>query len=275
MAEIDTDDIHPALMELLGEWSEALGRDEEQIAQLLKLQYELDLAEIDGEDATRFKDAYDESDVETMVDVLESNGVSEEHIKQFKAEVEALSGDDSDGGDSSPSGNGASPDAVSSGSGGGSDGLSEAQRKEVGQIVQQSTPGTDEIAQKVVQNLQNQSGGGGGGGGEGQPQAQQQQLGQLISLAQLAMGDASGGGGMMSEVGEKFFKNAMNAQLKRLNQPSFGEIVEQKMMEDMGEEYAEQYREEMFADPEEQLDEIGEEADDGDDDGESDGWSIL
>lgn len=274
MAEIDTDDIHPALMEILGEWSDMIGRSEGEIAQLLEIQYDLDVSEVESDDAVRFRDAYDDGDVDTMVDVLEANDVSDEHIDQFKAEIQAMSGDDP-GDDGSPSGNGQTPqastDAGSSDSGGGS-GLTEAQRREVAQIVQQSTPETDEIAQRVVSSLQNQAAGGGGssGGGEGQAQGQQQ-LGQLISLAQLAMGNQ--GGGQMAELGQMMDKAAKKRLVQQLTKPSLGDIIEMRMYEKMSDKYADEWMQEMFeGDPFEDLDEANESGDDGDS---SSGWSFL
>lgn len=250
--ESDSDDeIHPKVDSILTDMADELGRDKAEIVQFMDAMYDIDVTELDDEQAEKFETIYEDHDVELARELLSDLGLSEEDIESFVNEIQAASNFEggSDDADAAPAGNGQSPSPQPSGGAsaapsGGEGGLTEAQRAEVAQIVQHSTPSADEIVSQLEEKM------GGGGGGGAVAQDEQSQLGSLISLAELF----SGGGGGMGELGEQFHKAALNSYIKKLNRPSMGEIVEMRMYEKMADDVADEYVDEYFEDPFEGLD---------------------
>lgn len=221
---MSTSELAPTLKDFVSEIAEAQEIPEGMLQNQFERQMGIDLTEVSDEDAQRFVDAIEEDKFDSACDVLRDYGADDDSVETFREQMETIAEQQEENGDGETGNSTSEQSSETSG------GLSEA---EIDQKIQQATPTADEIANSLKDQL---GGAVSGGGGNGQPQQQEgEQLGQLISLARLFAD--SGGGGAMSEMGEKATERVMERTMQRLAEPSFGErigkAIEQQVAEDV------------------------------------------
>lgn len=232
-----TDDLHPRLQDFVTEAATEANMPADQFRQAVERQIGIDLADVEDDDAERFVDAIESNEIDEAVQVLDEYGATDEDKQMFRQVFESTTAD----GQADVAGNGDSPPDSSGSSdsdGGGDDGLTPAQRQEIQQMI----PTADDIAGELRSQMTGGGGGGGGGGGQsgGEGMSQQQQMALQIASNFLGSG---GGGGQMAELGQEVQKAAMQSFIQEMRKPSFGDMVEAKLYEDMAPEYAEQFKE--------------------------------
>lgn len=230
----DPSDIHPELESLIDTWSEELEIPKSQILSQLERGYNLDLTEIEDEDAEKFAESFREGDTDTTTELLEKYGVPDDAIEQFETQMQAMMDTaGASGGDETGNGDSPSPSPSPSGGGGasaGGDGLTESQRQEVTDIVQQASPSADQIAAQL-ENRMGGAGGGGDDGGGGMDGQTQQMLAQAISQKFLQ------GGGQAAEIGQMFQKKAMENAAQKMFAPDPFDIMRQKWAQKQAEKW--------------------------------------
>ena len=225
-----TEDLHPDLQDILSDFASENQTTVDRLVAQIDALYDIDLREIDGDDAEKFAESFHSDDVDGIVEVMEKYDVPDEQIEAFTEFV-------SDEEDTEPEKNGDSPNTSENGSGGG---LTDAQKQEVQRIVSESVPSSEDIANDLKSQL---GGGGQPSGGGGQPQQPQggggnrQQQIFLELIADQLKGDS--GGGAMSEMGEQATQQVMKRSMQRLAKPSFGERIGDAIEQQLSEQVAE------------------------------------
>jgi hypothetical protein len=259
----ESQEIAPSLDDFITELAEGAGMESGTAITMIQQNYGLDVYEVSEDDASKFVEAFEANDRETVVEVLEEYDVSEEHINRFTDQMDFIE-EQSGGGDSGGSSEDSdTPAGTAETTPTGDD---TPTREEVQAMIREETPDADEIAATLEDRL---TGGGGGGQAQQAPQGDgnQWQKEAAVRIAQQFMQNDSGNGAA-AQLGERFQTAAMNNFLKRLSRPSIGDMVEMKMYERMSDEMADEYADEFFGDPMEELTNMGEpEEDDADDSG--------
>lgn len=256
-----TSEIHDELDELLADWSDEAGMTKDQLITMLNRAYGLDPAEMSDEHAERFVAAVEDEDVDEIKSVLSDHGLDDETIEQLEQQFAAQRAErDSDEGNE-VSGDVSQPDGASG------DGLTEAQRREVQQVVQQNVPSSQEIAQDIQNELS------AGGGGEGGQSDQQSQM--AMQLAQSFL-QSQQGGGQAAKVGEMFEKKAMESAMQKMFAPDPFDIMRKKWAYEQAQKFSDSDEMPEWMDLQENMDmDLNIVEDDDEDDEDSRGWSFL
>lgn len=204
---------------------------------------------IDDSDAKSAREAMANEDMEAYTSFLESAGIAPAIVDQFRQQYESQkeASEGNDEGEGKTEAERLADDLESSDSPSPDDPDSVDQSADIHSIVQRevnrAVPTADEIARELRSQMS---------GDAPAPQTaqggndDQRKLAFDIARYFLQSQGSGGGGGAFGEFGEQLAKTAVEDYVRKLNQPSFEDMVMMNLYEDLAPEYAAKVKEDMF-----------------------------